>query len=61
MKCDNRGSYNRGLLFESVLKHRMGSTEVDDQKCAVAALVSAGIADPNRVGIYGWSYGGYMS
>ena len=51
----------RGLAFEGALRHRMGSVEVDDQVAGVRWLVAQGIADPRRVGIYGWSYGGYMS
>lgn len=60
-KLDNRGSARRGLAFEGRIKHRMGSVEVDDQVCGVNWLVAKGLADPARVGIYGWSYGGYMS
>src|SRR5439155_15658074 len=58
---DNRGSANRGLAFESALRLDMGHVEVDDQVDAVRAFVEAGLVDPIRVGIYGWSYGGYMS
>lgn len=58
---DNRGSTDRGLAFEGALRHRMGTVEVDDQVALVRSLVDEGIADPARVGIYGWSYGGYMS
>ena len=58
---DNRGSTDRGLAFEGALHHRMGTVEVDDQVALVRSLVADGIADPDRVGIYGWSYGGYMS
>jgi dipeptidyl-peptidase-4 len=58
---DNRGSARRGLHFESPLHLRMGEIEVDDQVAAVEWAVSAGLADPARVGVYGWSYGGYMT
>ncbi len=58
---DNRGSTDRGLAFEGHLRHHMGTVEVDDQVALVRSLVDAGITDPDRVGIYGWSYGGYLS
>jgi len=58
---DNRGSARRGLAFEGVIKHRMGHYEVEDQVDGVNWLVSHGFTDPSRVGIFGWSYGGYMS
>ncbi len=58
---DNRGMAARGLAFEGALRHRMGTVEVDDQVRLVEALVAEGLADPERVGIYGWSYGGYLS
>ena len=58
---DNRGSARRGLAFEGVVKHRMGDIEVRDQVDGVRWLVDNGLADPERVGVYGWSYGGYMT
>ncbi len=58
---DNRGSARRGLAFEGRIKHDMGNLEVQDQVDGVRWLVAQGLADPARVGIYGWSYGGYMS
>lgn len=58
---DGRGSADRGLAFEGVLRHRMGTVEVDDQVRLVEDLVAEGTTDPERVGIYGWSYGGYLS
>lgn len=58
---DNRGSARRGLAFESWIKGRMGIIEVQDQVDGVRWLVAQGLADPARVGIYGWSYGGYMA
>ncbi len=60
-KVDNRGSARRGLAFEGALKHNMGDVEVQDQVDGVKWLVAQGLADPARVGIYGWSYGGYMA
>ena len=60
-KLDNRGSARRGLAFESALKQRMGTVEVDDQVDGVRWLVGQGLADPQRVGVIGWSYGGYMA
>ncbi|EEC43107.1 predicted protein, partial [Phaeodactylum tricornutum CCAP 1055/1] len=61
VKCDNRGSSRRGLAFESAISRRLGRLEVLDQVAAVRQLAARGVADPNRVGIYGWSYGGYLS
>ena len=58
---DNRGSARRGLAFEGALKHNMGDIEVQDQVDGVRWLVAQGMTDPARVGIYGWSYGGYMA
>ena len=58
---DNRGSARRGLAFEGVIKHKMGDIEVRDQVDGVRWLVDSGLADPDRVGVYGWSYGGYMT
>ncbi len=61
LKVDNRGSARRGLAFEGALKHNMGDVEVRDQVDGVNWLVSEGLADPEYVGVYGWSYGGYMA
>jgi dipeptidyl-peptidase 4 len=61
LKVDNRGSANRGLAFEAHLHRAMGTVEVEDQAAAVRQLIQRGIVDPQRVGILGWSYGGYMS
>ena len=58
---DNRGSKGRGLAFESAIKRNMGDIEARDQVEGVRWLVSQGLADPDRVGVYGWSYGGYMT
>jgi dipeptidyl-peptidase-4 len=58
---DNRGSSRRGLAFEGAIRHDMGHFEVLDQVDGLRWLVDQGLADPERVGIYGWSYGGYMA
>ena len=60
-KLDNRGSSRRGLKFEGAIQHKMGGIEIEDQVLGVKWLVKNNLADPNRVGMYGWSYGGYMS
>ena len=60
-KLDNRGSARRGLAFEAALHRAMGTVEVDDQVDGVRWLVEQGLTDPARVGITGWSYGGYMT
>ncbi|WP_304071355.1 DPP IV N-terminal domain-containing protein [Maricaulis maris] len=58
---DNRGSWNRGREFEGQLRHRMGSVEVEDQLVGLDYLKSLDFVDADRVGIWGWSYGGYMT
>jgi dipeptidyl-peptidase-4 len=61
LKVDNRGSANRGLAFEAAIARNMGAIEVQDQVDAVRAIAQSPYMDGERVGIYGWSYGGYMT
>lgn len=61
LKVDNRGTFRRGSAFEGAIKHCMGTVEILDQQDGVQTLVKEGITIEGRVGIYGWSYGGYMS
>lgn len=61
LKVDNRGSARRGLAFEAPIYRNMGTIEVQDQVEGVRWLGTLGFADISRVGIYGWSYGGYMT
>ncbi len=61
LKVDNRGSARRGLQFEATISRRLGDIEVRDQVEGVRWLATLGFADIARVGIYGWSYGGYMT
>ena len=61
LRLDNRGSANRGYDFESAIRHETGRREVEDQVDGVRWLAARGDIDPSRVGIMGWSYGGYMA
>jgi len=58
---DNRGAGFRGRRFEAALHRRMGSIEVEDQVRGVEFLRSLPYVDGTRVGVFGWSYGGYMA
>ena len=58
---DNRGSGLRGTKFETALNLRMGQVEVQDQLKGVEFLRALPFVDASRIGIYGWSYGGYMT
>ena len=60
LKVDNRGSAHRGLAFEATIARAMGQREIDDQVAGVRYLADRPYIDSERVGIYGWSYGGYM-
>jgi dipeptidyl aminopeptidase/acylaminoacyl peptidase len=58
---DNRGSDNRGFEFESTIHRRLGEAEMADQMQGVAFLQSLPYVDSARIGVHGWSYGGYMT
>jgi dipeptidyl-peptidase 4 len=60
-QVDNRGSAGRGHAFEIPLFRSMGPVELSDQVAGVKQLVSMGFVDPAKVGIRGWSYGGFMT
>lgn len=60
-QMDNRGSAGRGHGFESPVYRRLGKVELEDQLEGVKYLLSLGFTDPARIGVYGWSYGGYMT
>ncbi len=61
LEIDNQGSANRGIIFESAIHGKMGQQEVEDQKLGSKILSSFDWAAKDRVGIFGHSYGGYMS
>jgi dipeptidyl-peptidase-4 len=60
-QVDNRGTIGRGRLFESAVYRSLGTVELADQKAGVDYLTSLGFVDAERIGIYGWSYGGFMT
>lgn len=59
--ADNRGSARRGKAFEDALCKRLGKTELEDQLAALGALKALPFVDGGRVGLWGWSYGGFMT
>jgi dipeptidyl-peptidase 4 len=58
---DNRGSGFRGNAFETALAQRFGKVEIADQLRGVEFLKTLELVDPQRIGIMGWSYGGFMT
>ncbi|MFT7590500.1 MAG: dipeptidyl-peptidase-4 [bacterium] len=58
---DGRGSANRGFEFESVIHRQCGTIEMEDQLSGVEFLKKQPWVDARRLGIHGWSYGGFMT
>jgi dipeptidyl-peptidase-4 len=58
---DNRGSAGRGHVFEEPIHFRLGAQELSDQLDGVTYLKSLPYVDGERIGIWGWSYGGHMT
>lgn len=58
---DNRGSANRGFAFESVIHRNLGVNEMADQLKGVEFLKAQPFIDADRIGVYGWSFGGFMT
>ncbi len=56
-----RGSTGKGLAFAQANKNTWGKGDYEDCMSGVDAMIAAGIADPDRLGAFGWSYGGYMT
>jgi dipeptidyl-peptidase 4 len=61
LSVDGRGSSHRGRDFEQAIHRRLGDLEMADQLAGVSYLKSLGFIDPARIGVYGWSYGGFMA
>jgi len=58
---DNRGSDNRGKAFEEVVHRQLGIVETADQMKGVEYLQSLPYVDRDRIGVHGWSFGGFMT
>lgn len=58
---DNRGSENRGRDFEQATFRQLGQEEMKDQMCGVEYLKSLPYVDADRLGVHGWSFGGFMT
>ena len=58
---DNRGSENRGCDFEQVTFHQLGQIEIKDQMKGVEYLKKQPYVDADRMGVHGWSFGGFMT
>lgn len=58
---DNRGTSSRGIDFENITHRRLGIIETQDQMSGVEYLKSLPYVDAERIGVHGWSYGGFMT
>ncbi|MGB6308834.1 MAG: S9 family peptidase [Steroidobacteraceae bacterium] len=60
-QLDNRGTAFRGTAFQAPIHDKLGNIEVADQVQGARWLAAQGYVDPARIGVWGWSYGGYMT
>ncbi len=58
---DNRGTNNRGRDFETAVHRQLGVLETEDQMKGIEYLKSLPFVDAERIGVHGWSYGGFMT
>ena len=58
---DNRGTQNRGAEFEKAIHRQCGQAEMADQMEGVKMLMNLPYVDKDRIGVHGWSYGGFMT
>ena len=58
---DNRGTQNRGAAFEKAINRRCGQEEMQDQMVGIRRLMDLPYVDTGRIGVHGWSYGGFMT
>ncbi|MBN1651198.1 MAG: S9 family peptidase [Bacteroidales bacterium] len=58
---DNRGTPNRGFAFENIIHRKLGQKEEEDQMVGINYLIDLPYVDETRMGIQGWSYGGFMT
>ncbi len=60
-QLDNRGTSARGTAFQVAIHGKLGDVEVADQVQGARWLGTQGFVDPARIGVWGWSYGGYLT
>ncbi|GGC03648.1 S9 family peptidase [Pseudoduganella buxea] len=60
-RLDNRGSSRRERAFTDAIYRNLGKVEVEDQLAGIDWLGKQGFVDAKRIGVYGWSYGGFMT
>lgn len=58
---DNHGTPNRGKAFEDIIHRQCGQQEMADQMEGIKFLTSQPWVDADRIGVHGWSYGGFMT
>jgi len=58
---DNRGTNNRGVRYEQAVFRQLGSVEIEDQTAGIDYLKGLSFVDSSRLGVHGWSYGGFMT
>ena len=58
---DGRGTSYRGKAFEQAIHRQLGTVEMEDQLAGIAYLKSLPFVDPQRLGVHGWSFGGFMT
>jgi len=58
---DNRGTQNRGAAFEKAINRQCGQAEMADQMVGIRRLMELPYVDKDRIGVHGWSYGGFMT
>ncbi|MCX6121836.1 MAG: S9 family peptidase [Ignavibacteriales bacterium] len=61
VSVDGRGTGGRGKAFKEIVYHQLGKWEVNDQIEAAKYLAGLKFVDASRIGIWGWSYGGYVA
>lgn len=61
LTVDGRGSDSRGLAFENLIHRQLGTEEAKDQMQGIKLLRSLGFVDMNKIGVHGWSFGGFMT
>ena len=60
-RLDNRGSSRRERVFTDAIYRNLGKVDVEDQLSGIDWLVKKSFVDAKRIGVYGWSYGGFMT